>query len=151
MFTRWAKVTGALILAGVVLAGCGDDDDGSTGSGTEATATTGGTEPTVVIDGDPYTCSELLQRECEARYVDAFERWGDGLDDYVNSGSLGEFNGDEYSYGEVADNGLTACLVKDVGGDEQDFIDILRDDYGADFPGTALLPLWFEAIENLCP
>jgi hypothetical protein len=135
----------ALGVGALVLGGCGGGDDGG------GTTSTVDAEPTVEIAGETFTCDELLERNCDDPVLEAFDRWGAGIHEYVNSGRLGPFNSDEYSYGEVAYNGLAACRVHDIGGDDQDFIDIMRDHYGPDFPGTALLPLWFEAIQQLCP
>lgn len=155
----WA--VGALLVV-LFAQGCGghagdapNDGLGGTTAGGGASVAPATPSPAVVrIDGTEYTCEALLQRTCTARYEDAFGRWGDKIDDYVNSGRLGPFNSSEYAYAEVAYNGLTACLVGDAGGDDQDFVEVISEDYPEEqdsLGGVAFLPLWFEALRTLCP
>lgn len=120
------------------------------------TATTPPPEKKVVVEGREYTCAQLLglnTLECDRINKTAFDKWGEKVDDYVNSGKLGPLgNGKNapVSYGDVAQLGLLACSVSEVGNTSSEYIPAART-IVKDAAGTELLPFWFEAQKSMCP
>lgn len=113
-------------------------------------------EPTVIIQGKQYTCAQVLglpSLECDWIFHRAFVKWGDKIDTYANSGKLGPLgNGDDapVSYGDVAQLGLLACSVSEVGNTSEEYIPAART-IVKDASGVELLPFWFEAQKSMCP
>lgn len=113
-------------------------------------------EKTVVVDGRAYTCAQILglnTLECDAIFQHAFLQWGDKIDDYVNSGKLGPLgNGDNapVRYEDVAQLGLLACSVSEVGNTSNEYIPAAKTVVKT-ASGTELLPFWFEAQKSMCP
>ena len=110
-------------------------------------------DTTVLIEGIAYTCAKLIDagEACAPDLQSAFDRWGQAIDAYVNSGRLGPLGApDGLRYEDVATAGFAACIIADRGDDEQAFIDYMRTFY-PDATGVALLPLWFGARDVLCP
>lgn len=132
-------------------------------SGYETTQKTAGTgEYSVYIDGKYYNCSELLGGNsgatCGKDLSTAFERWGENIDTYANSGRLGPLgNGGAnslLSYENVAYLGLYACLINQNGYTSKEFVDYaktLHDDPDPNGTGVSFLPFWSEAGRSLCP
>jgi hypothetical protein len=109
-------------------------------------------EVTVNVAGQEYTCGQLIDAEnqvCSLDFQDAFDRWGDRVDAYVNSGRLGPL-GNEMRFEDAAASGLAACIVAERGGPEQAYIDFLRQFYPEE-SGVAFRPRWVGADRDLCP
>jgi hypothetical protein len=110
----------------------------------------------VRIEGKNYTCDELLALTCTPKFTSAFERWGDRLDSYVNSGKLGPLGnpgGDPAAsllpFEQIAYLGLYACLLNEAGGTSKDFI-VDAKNAKPDADNVEWLPFWFEAERGLC-
>jgi hypothetical protein len=122
---------------------------------TQGTGNTSGKR--VTIEGKSYNCTELFKQPCGAEFATAFDKWGDNVDTYVNSGKLGPLGnpgGDPAAatipYETIAFLGLYGCMMSEAGYTSKDFIA-----YGQKVQpgatGTELLPFWFQAQRGLCP
>jgi hypothetical protein len=113
-------------------------------------------EKKVVIDGREYTCAQMLglpSLECNGIFKRAFEKWGDKIDNYANSGKLGPLgNGVDapVRYEDVAQLGLLACSVSEVGNTSTEYVPAAKTIVKT-ASGTELLPFWFEAQKSMCP
>ncbi len=134
----------------------------SSGGATDETVTTssGGradNEVTITIDGKEYTCAEITGSEpaaCGEGTQVAFEKYGENLGSYVNSGQLGPLN--EGPFEDAAFAGLVACATMMQGDDQEAYLDYMMEDqtmasYAADEGGVAFFPAYFEASSSLCP
>lgn len=109
-----------------------------------------GTDRVVMIGGESYDCADLIvpgDAACIPDYQEAFNAWGDRLDEYVNS-PIGPLAMD-LAYSEVAAFGLAACILQQRSDSEDEFIAYVREFY-PEAAGTAILPLWF-GTRYLCP
>jgi hypothetical protein len=162
---RW-RLTLVILAVAASVAGCGDDDDAGSGAGSSTTSTTSSEAPRSNSDvvhtyeGKEFTCEETLGIDpevgCSDDIVAVWEEWGQDLGDYVNSGRLGPLNDESsFSFEDAAYAGVIACVIREGGGDEQDFIDFMRDPENntqlEELSGTELLPAWFAADRVLCP
>ncbi|MBD1543583.1 hypothetical protein G9E11_15330 [Arthrobacter sp. IA7] len=124
---------------------------------TTAPARGSGSAKTVRIEGKDYTCDQLIgsiaNEPCSPQFNAAYEKWGDHIDDYVNSGHLGPLgnqgNNSVLSYEVLSFLGLYACILNESDGTSTDFVN-----YGLkihpDAARTDFLPLWFNAPKYLC-
>lgn len=110
------------------------------------------TDKTITVDGNTLTCAETMGTECDENYAQAFNRWGDNLDDFAESrflGPLGKEGEQPLSIESISRLGLLACIAASTEGDSAQFVEA-----AAQAEPTAqrsdLLPFWFEAQKIVC-
>ncbi len=115
----------------------------------------------VVIMGEKFTCGEIVgdeDGECDWQTRITFVRWGDNLNAYIKSESLGPLGDDIrsldnptglVSFREVAAIGLYACRHMATNASQDEFVDWLHELH-PDQDRSVLLPFWSGAQQFLC-
>lgn len=112
---------------------------------------------TVTINGVTYTCESLtdIRPSCSSREQIVFDTFKGNFTAFLSSDRLGPFN--EGSLDQKAYLGLIACVVARAEGrtEPTQFVDlVMRNPDIRNWvrgEGTAVLPVWFEAQQILCP
>lgn len=112
--------------------------------------------------GKPYTCGVVIGAEndvCSDPWQKLFNKWGDNIPAYVDSGKLGPLGNDTSDtavmrYEDIAASGLSACSLIAAEGLSTDnankFVEWMLKSY-PNQERVAFLPFYFEASKSLCP
>ncbi|CAG7634652.1 hypothetical protein SIM91_43500 [Rhodococcus opacus] len=107
-------------------------------------------EETFTIGGRPATCSALFGQPCDYTLQSEFNRWGSGLESFVESSPLGSYAAD-IGFVASAKLSLRACgLARTVGKTFLEFEALARRDH-PDATSPQLFPFWNRTRQGLCP
>ncbi|MBT2550989.1 hypothetical protein [Arthrobacter sp. ISL-65] len=108
---------------------------------------------TIQINGKKYACSDLSVNACDKGVTEAFDKWGDKLEGFVNSdrlGTLGRGGSAKLPDGRIARLGLLSCMYMDLKADSTKFLEGAKalEPRAKD---TDLLLFWLESNRVICP
>ena len=107
-------------------------------------------DTSAIIDGQPTTCTELFGSTCSFDLQTEYNRWGEAIDSFVNSGVLGPY-ARSIGFVPAAKLSLQACGVSNTTGRTVlDFNDLARVDH-PDASTTDLFPFWNASRQFACP
>lgn len=135
----------------------GTESPTSTETGTD-TNSPPATEPnsgpkTIQINGKEYTCSDLSENACDRGVTDAFNKWGDKLEGFANSGRLGTLGKDgsaKLPDDRIARLGLLSCMYMETNADSTKFLEGAKK-LEPKAKDTDLLLFWLESNRVICP
>ncbi|MDJ0396520.1 hypothetical protein QMK17_24775 [Rhodococcus sp. G-MC3] len=103
-----------------------------------------------VIDGQEATCSTLFGQPCDYTIQSEYNRWGDGLESFVNSSPLGSYATD-IGFVASAKLSLQACgVARTAGQTVLEFEELAQTDH-PEATRTQLFPFWNRTRQSLCP
>ncbi|KAA0015875.1 hypothetical protein [Antrihabitans cavernicola] len=102
------------------------------------------------VSGHPTTCSELFRHQCDFNLQYDYDKWGNGLESFVDSGVLGTY-AEDIGFVPSAKLSLQACGVAGTDGTTfLNFIDLAHADH-PDAGSPQLFPFWNRTRQGLCP
>lgn len=107
-------------------------------------------DKTFTIHGRPTTCSTLFGQACDYSLQSEYNRWGNGLESFVESSPLGSYATD-IGFVASAKLSLQACgLARTAGKTVLEFEALARREH-PDATSAQLFPFWNRTRQGLCP
>lgn len=107
-------------------------------------------DTTFTIHGRPTTCGALFGQPCDYTLQSAYNRWGAGLEPFIESSPLGPY-ATEIGFVASAKLSLQACgLNRTVGKTFLEFVALARREH-PDATSPDLFPFWNRTRQALCP
>lgn len=107
-------------------------------------------DETFVIQGQETNCSTLFKQPCDFTLQSEFNQWGDGLESFIDSNTLGSY-ATEIGFAPSAKLSLQACgLARTAGKTVLEFEALARQDH-PDASRAELFPFWNRTPQGLCP
>ncbi len=103
-----------------------------------------------VIHGQETNCSTLFKQPCDYTLQSEFNRWGNGLESFIDSNTLGPYATD-IGFASSAKLSLQACgVARTAGKTVLEFEDLARQDH-PNATRTELFSFWNRTPQGLCP
>ena len=107
-------------------------------------------DQTFTIHGQPTTCSMLFGHACDYSLQSQYNRWGNGLESFVESSTLGPY-ATEIGFAASAKLSLQACgLARTAGNTVLEFEALARAEH-PEATSPQLFPFWNRTRQGLCP
>ena len=107
-------------------------------------------DETFMIHGQPTTCSMLFGQACDYSLQSEYNRWGNGLESFIESSPLGPY-ATEIGFAASAKLSLQACgLARTAGKTALEFETLARREH-PEATSPQLFPFWNRTRQGLCP